>query len=68
MRTMPYDGTRVEVEHFIWTGEIKMKWKDWDRNLKIRLFGEGTMNVLFWAFFPFMTIFLNVLSEKIKPA
>ncbi len=36
-----------------------MKWRDWDRNLKIRLFGEGTMNILFWAFFPFMTIYFE---------
>ncbi|KHE67720.1 MFS transporter [Halobacillus sp. BBL2006] len=36
-----------------------MKWKDWDRNLKIRLFGEGTMNILFWMFFPFMTIYFE---------
>ncbi|TGB05303.1 MDR family MFS transporter [Halobacillus salinus] len=36
-----------------------MKWRDWDRNLKIRLFGEGTMNILFWSFFPFMTIFFE---------
>lgn len=36
-----------------------MKWKEWDRNLKIRLFGEGTMNILFWSFFPFMTIFFE---------
>ncbi|WP_066174240.1 MDR family MFS transporter [Bacillus marinisedimentorum] len=34
-----------------------MKWKDWDRNLKIRLVGEGLMNVLFWTFFPFMAIY-----------
>ncbi|MFQ3543774.1 MFS transporter [Halobacillus rhizosphaerae] len=36
-----------------------MKWKDWDRNLKIRLVGEGTMNLLFWSFFPFMTIYFE---------
>ncbi|ARI78114.1 MDR family MFS transporter [Halobacillus mangrovi] len=36
-----------------------MKWKDWDRNLKIRLFGEGSMNILFWMFFPFMTIYFE---------
>ncbi|MDC3417280.1 MFS transporter [Aquibacillus sp. 3ASR75-54] len=36
-----------------------MKWSDWDRNLKIRLFGEGTMNFLFWSYFPFMTIFFE---------
>ncbi|TLS38048.1 MDR family MFS transporter [Pseudalkalibacillus caeni] len=34
-----------------------MKIRDWDRNLKIRLFGEGLMNVLFWMFFPFMAIY-----------
>lgn len=34
-----------------------MKIKDWDYNLKIRLFGEGLMNITFWMFFPFLTIF-----------
>jgi len=34
-----------------------MRLKDWDRNLKIRLFGEGTFNILFWMFFPFMSIY-----------
>ncbi|HET7627896.1 MAG TPA: MFS transporter [Bacillales bacterium] len=34
-----------------------MRWKDWDRNLKIRLISEGIMNLLFWTFFPFMTIY-----------
>jgi MFS transporter, DHA1 family, multidrug resistance protein B len=36
-----------------------MRWKDWDRNLKIRLFGEAMMHFLFWAYFPFMTIFFQ---------
>lgn len=36
-----------------------MRIKDWDRNLKIRLFGEGMMNVLFWMFFPFMAIYFS---------
>lgn len=36
-----------------------MRWKDWDANLKIRLYGEGMMNFLFWSFFPFMTIFFK---------
>lgn len=36
-----------------------MKWKEWDRNLKIRLYGEGIMNILFWMFFPFMTIYFE---------
>jgi hypothetical protein len=34
-----------------------VRWKDWDRNLKIRLIGEGVMNLLFWTFFPFMAIY-----------
>ncbi|MFD1394818.1 MDR family MFS transporter [Kroppenstedtia eburnea] len=34
-----------------------MRWKDWDLNLKIRLLGEGMINVLFWMFFPFMAIY-----------
>ncbi len=34
-----------------------MKWKDWDRNLKIRLLGEGVINILFWMYFPFMAIY-----------
>ncbi|UFU00480.1 MFS transporter [Radiobacillus kanasensis] len=43
-----------------------MKWKDWDRNLRIRLFGEGTMNLLFWAYFPFMTIYFDDAFGKGK--
>jgi DHA1 family multidrug resistance protein B-like MFS transporter len=35
----------------------KMRLKDWDRNLKVRLFGEGMMNITFWMFFPFLTIY-----------
>jgi DHA1 family multidrug resistance protein B-like MFS transporter len=34
-----------------------MRLKDWDRNLKIRLFGEFIVNVLFWMFFPFMSVY-----------
>lgn len=34
-----------------------MRWKDWDRNLKIRLIAEGAINLLFWTFFPFMAIY-----------
>lgn len=36
-----------------------MKWKDWDLNLKVRLFGEGANNLLFWMFFPFMAIYFS---------
>jgi len=34
-----------------------MRIRDWDRNLKIRLFGEALMNITFWMFFPFLTIY-----------
>ena len=34
-----------------------MKWKDWDQNLKVRLYGEAVINTLFWMFFPFMAIY-----------
>lgn len=36
-----------------------MKLKNWDKNLKIRLAGEGIINLLFWTFFPFMTIYFR---------
>ncbi|NMD69760.1 MFS transporter [Bacillus sp. DNRA2] len=34
-----------------------MKLREWDRNLKIRLYGEALMNISFWMFFPFLTIY-----------
>jgi MFS transporter, DHA1 family, multidrug resistance protein B len=34
-----------------------MRLRDWDRNLKIRLYGEGLMNISFWMFYPFLTIY-----------
>lgn len=34
-----------------------MKIKNLDRNLKIRLGGELLMNITFWMFFPFLTIY-----------
>jgi DHA1 family multidrug resistance protein B-like MFS transporter len=33
-----------------------MKLKDWDLNLKIRLGGETAANILFWTFFPYLSI------------
>lgn len=43
-----------------------MKIKDWDRNLKVRLFGEALMNITFWMFFPFMTIYFTDAFGKDK--
>ncbi|QED46746.1 MDR family MFS transporter [Cytobacillus dafuensis] len=34
-----------------------MRIRDWDSNLKVRLFGEAAMNITFWMFFPFLTIY-----------
>ncbi|TXK74628.1 MFS transporter [Paenibacillus sp. N3.4] len=34
-----------------------MRMKDWDMNLKIRLGGEFTFNIIFWTFFPFLSIY-----------
>lgn len=34
-----------------------MRIRDWDRNLRVRLFGEALMNITFWMFFPFLTIY-----------
>lgn len=36
-----------------------MKLLEWDINLKVRLFGELLMNVLFWMFVPFMAIYFK---------
>lgn len=34
-----------------------MRIRDWDQSLKVRLLGEGIMNVTFWMFFPFLAIY-----------
>lgn len=34
-----------------------MRIRDWDSNLKVRLFGEAAMNITFWMFLPFLTIY-----------
>lgn len=43
-----------------------MRLRDWDRNLKIRLFGEALMNITFWMFFPFLTIYFAESFGKDK--
>lgn len=44
---------------------IILKWKDWDLNLKIRLLGEGVINILFWMYFPFMSIYFAESFGKV---
>ncbi|TYS14962.1 MFS transporter [Rossellomorea vietnamensis] len=41
-----------------------MRIRDWDRNLKVRLFGEAMMNITFWMFFPFLTIYFTEAFGK----
>ncbi|WP_010093220.1 MDR family MFS transporter [Ornithinibacillus scapharcae] len=36
-----------------------MKWFSWDINLKTRLIGETLFNMLFWMYFPFLTIYFS---------
>jgi MFS family permease len=31
----------------------------WDTNLKVRLIGEGLFNMLFWMYFPFITVYFS---------
>lgn len=41
-----------------------MRIRDWDQNLKIRLIGESMMNLTFWMFFPFLTIYFTEIFGK----
>ncbi|GLX65801.1 MDR family MFS transporter [Paenibacillus glycanilyticus] len=34
-----------------------MRIRDWDQNLKIRLLGESGFNIIFWIFFPYLSIY-----------
>ncbi|MBM7660319.1 MFS family permease [Bacillus mesophilus] len=43
-----------------------MRLRDWDLNLKVRLYGEFFVNVLFWMFFPFMAIYFSEEFGKDK--
>jgi MFS transporter, DHA1 family, multidrug resistance protein B len=43
-----------------------MRIRDWDQNLKVRLFGETVMNVTYWMFFPFLTIYFADAFGKEK--
>ncbi|MFD0697632.1 MDR family MFS transporter [Paenibacillus sp. GCM10027628] len=36
-----------------------MNWLKWDLNLKIRLTGDTLFNLLFWIYFPFITLFFS---------
>jgi MFS transporter, DHA1 family, multidrug resistance protein B len=34
-----------------------MRIREWDLNLKVQLFSEAIMNIAYWMFFPFLTIY-----------
>nr|WP_263323136.1 MFS transporter [Neobacillus sp. Marseille-Q6967] len=36
-----------------------MQIRIWDNNLKVRLIGEGLYNMLFWMYFPFITVYFS---------
>lgn len=40
-------------------GVKTLKWLSWDLNLKTRLIGETLFNMLFWMYFPFLTIYFS---------
>lgn len=46
--------------------DLTMKIRDWDINLKIRLFGEAMMNITYWMFFPFLSIYFADTFGKNK--
>lgn len=51
----------------VWRNEDNnMRIRDWDTNLKVRLFGEALMNITFWMFFPFLTIYFAEAFGKGK--
>jgi MFS transporter, DHA1 family, multidrug resistance protein B len=43
-----------------------MRIRDWDPNLKVRLVAEAMMNITFWMFFPFLTIYFAEEFGKSK--
>lgn len=46
--------------------EPYMRIRDWDRNLQVRLFGESIMNISYWMFYPFLTIYFSAEFGKNK--
>jgi MFS transporter, DHA1 family, multidrug resistance protein B len=46
--------------------DFSMRIRDWDSNLKVRLFSEAAMNITFWMFFPFLAIYFADAFGKNK--
>jgi MFS family permease len=43
----------------LWKEEGLVQIRLWDNNLKVRLLGEGLFNMLFWMYFPFITVYFG---------
>ncbi|MBM7649562.1 MFS family permease [Bacillus ectoiniformans] len=43
-----------------------MRIRDWNKSLKVRLFGEAVINITFWMFFPFLAIYFADAFGKEK--
>ena len=43
-----------------------MRIRDWDANLKVRLAAEALVNITYWMFFPFLSIYFAVEFGKSK--
>ncbi|WP_160723954.1 MDR family MFS transporter [Bacillus sp. USDA818B3_A] len=43
-----------------------MRIRDWDANLKVRLFAESMVNITYWMFFPFLSIYFSEEFGKNK--
>ncbi|PFN79468.1 MFS transporter [Bacillus sp. AFS076308] len=43
-----------------------MRIRDWDANLKVRLVAEALVNITYWMFFPFLSIYFAVEFGKSK--
>lgn len=41
-----------------------LKWLSWDLNLKTRLVGDTLFNLLFWMYFPYMTLYFTQTFGK----
>ena len=42
---------------------MKMKIKDWNRSLKVRLVGEFFMNTSYWMVFPFLAMSIRDMLQ-----
>jgi len=39
---------------------MELSFRSWDTNLKVRFFGEALFHMLFWMYFPFITVYFGM--------